>query len=80
MEIGTSGSFSNIGMDDDWIGFVFGYQDIGHFYIVSAPLVGESHKTTKPWRLTKVASDTGNTSDQMMKAIMSSSVLSLTAG
>ena len=69
-DVEFDGSFTNLGGDDDWIGIVFGYQDIGHFYIVSAPFVGETHTTPTPWRLTKVSSETGNTSDEMMKAIM----------
>merc|ERR1711892_809515 len=70
-DVEFNGSFTNLGSDDDWIGFVFGYQDIGHFYVALSPLLGNTHTTTTPWRLTKVASETGDTSDEMMKAIMS---------
>ena len=40
------GSFENTGTDDDWIGFVFGYQDPGHFFIVLAPGDWASHVTS----------------------------------
>ena len=30
------GSFQRQDSDDDWIGFVFGYEDPGHFYLIVA--------------------------------------------
>ena len=41
------GSFENTNDDDDWIGFVFGYQDPGHFFIVLAPGDWLSHVASK---------------------------------
>ena len=39
------GSFAPLDNDDDWFGFVFGYEDPGHFYLVLAPK--ESHSGTE---------------------------------
>ena len=36
-DVEFKGSFVHLDTDDDWIGFVFGYQDPGHFYLVLAP-------------------------------------------
>ena len=37
------GTFARLDGDDDWIGFVFGYQDPGHFYLVMAPGDWDTH-------------------------------------
>ena len=37
------GTFARLDQDDDWIGFVFGYQDPGHFYLVLAPGDWDTH-------------------------------------
>merc|ERR1719450_1624209 len=76
-DVEFSGSFINLNGDDDWIGFVFGYQDMRHFYIVSAALVGDlsagggqNHSTATAWKVSKVASETGNSSSDMISAIL----------
>ena len=38
------GTFARyVGEDDDWIGFFFGYQDPGNFYLVLAPGDWDTH-------------------------------------
>ena len=46
-DVEFEGSFDSTGGDDDWIGFVFGYQDPGHFFIVLAPGDWLSHVASK---------------------------------
>ena len=47
-DVEFKGSFeSAMDTDDDWIGFVFGYQDPGHFFIVLAPGDWQSHVASK---------------------------------
>ena len=41
------GSFQRIKNDDDWIGFIFGFEDPGHFYLVIAPGVAPAHGKLK---------------------------------
>ena len=40
-----NGSFQREDIDDDWIGFVFGYEDPGHFFIVIASGDWDTHGT-----------------------------------
>ena len=72
-DVEFTGSFSPLDGDDDYIGFIFGYEDDGHFYIVLAPGAWASHEniTNDEWRLVKVESETGKTSFNMTQAILS---------
>ena len=72
-DVEFTGSFTPLDTDDDWIGFVFGYEDDGHFYLVLAPGAWAEHadETNNDWRLVKVESETGKTSVNMTAAILS---------
>ena len=72
-DVEFTGSFSSLDTDDDWIGFIFGYEDDGHFYLVLAPGAWDTHAdvTDDDWRLVKVESETGKTSYNMTAAILS---------
>merc|ERR1712110_201493 len=72
-DVEFTGSFTPLNGDDDWIGFVFGYEDDGHFYLVLAPGAMATHasQTNNDWRLVKVESETGLTSYNMTAAILS---------
>ena len=49
--------------DDDFIGFVFSYQDSSNFYVVYSAKHGQRSRWTKlrqgPWRIVRVNSKTG---------------------
>ena len=55
-------------IDADWIGLVFGFEDIQNFFVVLAP--GANRDINKEhWRVTKVKSSTGDTNKDMANAI-----------
>merc|ERR1712110_1284687 len=71
-DVQFTGSFTPLDGDDDMIGFVFGYEDDGHFYLVLAPgMDTHAGETNNDWRLVKVESETGPTSYNMTAAILS---------
>ena len=71
-DIEFTGNFLSEG-DDDWIGFVFGFQDPGHFYLVLT--AGSSrnftHNDNNTWRIVEVDSETAASSYDMSAAILS---------
>ena len=73
LDVEFNGSFTALDTDDDWIGFVFGYEDEGHFYLVLAPGAWGTHadETNNEWRVVKVESETGKSSVNMTAAILS---------
>ena len=73
LDVEFNGSFTALDTDDDWIGFVFGYEDEGHFYLVLGPGAWDTHVdySLDDWRLVKVESETGTTTKDMMAAILS---------
>ena len=68
-----NGSFVPLDTDDDYIGFFFGYEDPGHFYLVVAGGDWDTHASygNDTWRLVKVSSETSTSSSEMMRAIYS---------
>ena len=72
-DVEFTGSFESTGTDDDWLGFVFGYQDPGHFYIVltAGSSLNFTHGDNNTWRLVKVESETSTSSFDMTAAILS---------
>ena len=60
--------------DDDWVGLIFSYQSLEHFYaLVSAKHTPSNIPKTHdkgPWRLVRVRSSTGATSSHLSAAIV----------
>ena len=57
--------------DSDWVGVTFGYQDSSNFFVVLAPGLNSPNRKDH-WRVTKVASKTGDTNSEMTNAITNS--------
>merc|ERR1711953_475357 len=70
-DVEFTGSFKALNDDDDLVGFIFGFEDDGHFYLVLAPGAWASHVNEhwNDWRLLKLESETGNTGWDVTHAI-----------
>merc|ERR1712062_643732 len=72
MGVNFNGTFNTSSGDDDFIGFIFGFQDPSHFYIVYAAKfnVPNNHWTQYQFGITKVNSISGLNGLDMINAIL----------
>jgi hypothetical protein len=69
--VNYNGTFNSTSSDDDWIGFVFGYEDPKHFYVVLSSKLNDTHGIDDQFRITKVNSITGLNGPELKEAILS---------
>ena len=69
--VNFNGTFNTSSVDDDFIGFIFGFQDPSHFYIVYGAKFNTSNEyhTQYQFRITKVNSISGRNGVDMYDAI-----------
>ena len=70
--VNYNGTFNITGGDDDAIGFVFGYEDDSHFYVVLSGKNQSSNWDPKSFQIKKVNSTTGRSTHNLTDALRSS--------
>ena len=66
-----SGSFTISDNGRNYVGIVVGLQDESSFILIAGPGTQHHGQYADSWRIIKVASDTGKTTDEMVEAILS---------